>query len=210
MIPLFIFGAGGHGKVTLDAARSLNLYGPIRFLDDDHAKHGRMVCGSAVVGGFSRLEELAPDSTAVFVALGDNPLRVRLIDSLLERGFKVPALVHARAYVAPTAVLSPGVAVMAQAAVNPDARIGLGAIINTGATVDHDCRIGRGVHLSPGVHLSGTVIVEDYAHLGTGASVLPGLRIGEGAVLGAGAVAVKDIPQKTLALGIPAAVVKSL
>jgi acetyltransferase-like isoleucine patch superfamily enzyme len=55
----------------------------------------------------------------------------------------------------------------------------------------------------------GKVIIKDGAHIGIGAIILPGVTIGEGAVIGAGAVVSKDIPSYSLAVGIPAKVVKT-
>ena len=55
----------------------------------------------------------------------------------------------------------------------------------------------------------GEVIIKDGAHIGIGAILMPGITIGEGAVIGAGAVVTRDIPPYTLALGIPAKVIKS-
>ncbi len=54
----------------------------------------------------------------------------------------------------------------------------------------------------------GKVIIKDGAHIGIGAIILPGVTIGEGAVIGAGAVVTKDIPAYSLAIGIPAKVIK--
>ncbi len=55
---------------------------------------------------------------------------------------------------------------------------------------------------------AGKVIIKDGAHIGIGAIILPGVTIGEGAVIGAGAVVNSDIPPYSLAVGVPAKVVK--
>jgi len=44
--------------------------------------------------------------------------------------------------------------------------------------------------------------------IGHGAIVMPGVSIGDGAVIGSGAVVTKDIPDYTIAVGIPARVVR--
>jgi acetyltransferase-like isoleucine patch superfamily enzyme len=44
--------------------------------------------------------------------------------------------------------------------------------------------------------------------LGAMVVVLKGVRIGNGAVIGAGSVVTKDIPEYTVAVGIPAKVIK--
>ncbi len=54
------------------------------------------------------------------------------------------------------------------------------------------------------------IVIEDGAWIGAGATVLDGVRVGKGAVVGANAVVTKDIPPHTVAVGIPAKVVKAL
>jgi acetyltransferase-like isoleucine patch superfamily enzyme len=44
--------------------------------------------------------------------------------------------------------------------------------------------------------------------LGTGAKVMDGIRIGRDVIVGAGAVVTADLPDRTIAVGVPARVVK--
>ena len=53
-------------------------------------------------------------------------------------------------------------------------------------------------------------LVKKGASIGANATILPGLTIGEGAMVGAGAVVTKDVPPRTLVVGNPARVVRSL
>ena len=53
------------------------------------------------------------------------------------------------------------------------------------------------------------IVIEDDCWLGHGVTVLDGVRIGKGSVIGAGAVVTKDIPPYSVAVGIPAKVIKS-
>ena len=54
------------------------------------------------------------------------------------------------------------------------------------------------------------IIIKDGAHIGIGSIIMPGVTIGEGAVIGAGAVVTKDVPDYSLAVGVPARVIKIL
>lgn len=51
--------------------------------------------------------------------------------------------------------------------------------------------------------------IEDDCWLGAGVKVLAGVTIGKGSVIGAGAVVNKDIPPYSIAVGVPAKVIKS-
>ncbi|MEH1943350.1 MAG: DapH/DapD/GlmU-related protein [Nostoc sp.] len=53
------------------------------------------------------------------------------------------------------------------------------------------------------------IVIEDDCWLGHGVKVLDGVTIGRGSVIGAGAVVTKDIPPLSIAVGIPARVIKS-
>lgn len=53
------------------------------------------------------------------------------------------------------------------------------------------------------------IVIKDGAHIGVGSIVMPGVTIGKGAVIGAGAVVTRDIPDYSLAIGVPAKVIKN-
>lgn len=54
------------------------------------------------------------------------------------------------------------------------------------------------------------ILIKDGAHIGIGSIIMPGVTIGKGAVIGAGAVVTKDVPDYSLAVGVPAKVIKQL
>lgn len=53
------------------------------------------------------------------------------------------------------------------------------------------------------------IVVEADCWLGAGVKVMDGIRIGKGCVIGAGAVVTKSLPPYSIALGIPARIIKS-
>jgi acetyltransferase-like isoleucine patch superfamily enzyme len=53
------------------------------------------------------------------------------------------------------------------------------------------------------------VVVETGADIGMNASILPGVRVGANAIVGAGAVVTHDIPEYSIAAGVPARVLRS-
>lgn len=54
------------------------------------------------------------------------------------------------------------------------------------------------------------VTIKKNAWIGANVTVCPGVVIGEGAVIGAGAVVTKDVPPYTVAVGVPAKVIKNI
>lgn len=54
----------------------------------------------------------------------------------------------------------------------------------------------------------GDIVIEDDVWLGMGVKVMDGVRIGRGAVIGANAVVTKDIPPYSIAVGVPARVIR--
>ncbi len=72
--------------------------------------------------------------------------------------------------------------------------------------------IGKGVFIGEGVHLDDSapdlIKIADNVQIGVRSVIMPGVKIGEGSIVGAGAVVCKNIPEHSLAVGVPAEVVK--
>jgi len=74
-------------------------------------------------------------------------------------------------------------------------------------TVDH--RVGP-EEMRSGDRKFGTIEIGDGAWLASRVVVLPGVSIGAGAIVAAASVVTRDIPPNTLAVGVPARVVRNL
>jgi sugar O-acyltransferase (sialic acid O-acetyltransferase NeuD family) len=201
---ILLYGAGGHGRVLLDAALSVGGFEICGFLDDDPARHGTEVHGIPVLGALDALDEERLATCRILLAMGDIPSRRRAADAAARIGGRFLTLVHPTAVIGRGVTLGEGAQVLPLAVVHTDARIGRHVIVNTAAVVEHDAVIGEHCHLSPGVRLGGGVEVGEDVHIGLGASILPGVRIGRGATIGAGAVALRDVPEGVAVGGVPA------
>jgi pyridoxal phosphate-dependent aminotransferase EpsN len=204
-VPLYVYGAGGHGKVVAEAARAGGLYDVKAFLDDDRARWGTEWAGLAVRGGSASLAELE-DGARVAPALGGNRARAALVARLLEAGRPLATVLHPTAVVAAGVEIGDGTYVAPFAVLHADARVGRACIVNTAAVVEHDCLVGDYVHVSPRAVLGGGVAAGEGAHIALGALALPGLRVGAWTTLGAGAVMVASLPDRVTAMGVPARV----
>lgn len=56
----------------------------------------------------------------------------------------------------------------------------------------------------------GPVIIEENVWIGEGAAILPNVTIGANSIIGANAVVTKDVPANSIAIGIPARVIKTI
>jgi sugar O-acyltransferase (sialic acid O-acetyltransferase NeuD family) len=210
MREVYVYGAGGHGKVVADLLLAAGEE-PISGFIDDGVPPGGLVLGHPVHGPWAWLTSRAAHGpVGIVLGIGDNEVRARIASAVAGIGVEVLTVVHPRATVAPSAALGGGTVIMAGAVVNPDARIGEGVIVNTGAVVEHDVVVGTYAHVSSGAALGGGSELGAYAHLGLGGVLLPGVRVGASAIIGAGAVVTRDIPDHVIAVGVPARVLRSI
>jgi sugar O-acyltransferase (sialic acid O-acetyltransferase NeuD family) len=195
---IYLIGAGGHGKVVLDAMLRIGLTG-VQVVDDNPARLGAKVWGAAIAA-----PPTARQDVFFHVAIGDAAARRRIQQDWQQAGAKALSVIHSAAIVSPCAGIGAGTLIAALAVVGPAAQIGRGVIVNHGAVVDHDCLIGPFSHISPNATLGGGVLVGEGVLVGAGAVILPGLRVGDGAVVGAGAVVLNDVPSGATVMGVPA------
>jgi sugar O-acyltransferase (sialic acid O-acetyltransferase NeuD family) len=201
---LFLWGAGGHGKVVYDVVASTGVFEEIAFVDDDPGGRSEY-SGAAVLGNSDVLDKLRQRGFGWFlISIGVNATRAKCYRIALGHGLLPATATHPSAVVSASAAIGPGTVVMPKAVINAGAQVGENCIINTGAIVEHDCRVGNHVHVSPGAVLGGGATVEECAHVGIGAVILPEARVEAAAMVGAGAVVLRSVPAGATVVGIPA------
>lgn len=113
-------------------------------------------------------------------------------------------------------------------------RIGEGCVVNKSVifgTEPYLVKIGNFVRLTHGVEFvthdgglwvlrnlgmigaedkMGNIVVGDNCNIGWHAIIMPGVHIGNNCIIGAGAIVTKDIPDNSVAVGIPAKVIESI
>jgi sugar O-acyltransferase (sialic acid O-acetyltransferase NeuD family) len=142
-------------------------------------------------------------------AIGDPVIREKWLDMMQAKDVPMPPVIHPTAAVSGSAKLGDGVFIGPNAVVNARTVIGRGAIVNSGAIVEHDCTLDSFCHVASGCALSGGAHVGARSMIGAGAVIIPRVRIGADCTLAAGAVAISDVPDKAMAMGVPARVVES-
>ena len=197
---LVIIGAGGHGRVCGEIAELIG-YKEVLFLDDGN------VPGVNIVGSSVEFIKYI-DSADLFVGIGNNQIRGRMSEEILQIGGSVATLIHPHSIISRTASVGVGSVVMAGAVINAGAEIGDGVIINTCSSVDHDCRIGDYSHISVGAHLAGTVSVGKSSFVGAGATIINNISVCENCMVGAGAVMINNANLEGVYVGVPARRIK--
>lgn len=209
---IVIWGASGHALVVADIVRSSATYEVVGFLNDiEPERHHTDFHGIPILGGreiFAGLRDSGVEY--LIVGVGDCAARLKLAELAREKGFVLATAIHPRAVVATDVAIGPGTVVAAGAVVNPGSSIGANVIVNTSASVDHECLIEDGAHIGPGVNLGGNVTVGSGSWIGIGAKVRDGVNIGARSIVGAGAVVLRDVPEETVAFGVPAKVKRKI
>lgn len=196
---ILVYGGGGHGKALIDLLRALGIYRLVGVIDDG-IPPGEIILGLPILGGADRLAELYTQGVRLAVnavgGIGNLAVRIQVFENLAKAGFACPAVVHPRAFVEPSAQLSPGVQVFPLAYVGSEARLGYGCIVNSGAIVSHECQLGDYANISPGAILAGQVQIGPGALVGMGTTINLRVRVGAGARIGNGSTVKEDVPEK--------------
>ncbi len=202
---IIVVGAGGHGRVVLDAllASGARVYG----LLDLELAAGSEVMGVVVLGGDEVLDSLASARYRLANGLGANPstvARAALHQRLSRLGCRFTSVVHPSAVVGRATEVGEGSQIMARAVVQCGSRIGRNVVVNTAAVLDHDVVIEDDAFIAPGAVLCGAVELGRGVFIGAGAVLLPGVRVGANAVIAAGAVVCVEVPAGGVFSGVPA------
>jgi carbonic anhydrase/acetyltransferase-like protein (isoleucine patch superfamily) len=126
------------------------------------------------------------------------------------------------------AFIAPNATVMGHVTIAPGVSIWYGAVVRGDIAV---IQLGRSTNIQDGATLHGdpgnpTILadhvtvghravvhgaqIESGCLIGIGAIVLDGVRVGAGSIIGAGSVVTKDVPPRSLVVGVPGKVIRQL
>lgn len=207
MKDIVIIGAGGFGREVQWLIERINAkelqWNIVGYIDDGKEK-GTMVNDIPVVGN---IEELVCMDREIYAAcaIGAASVRKQVIDRIKNNPWiQYPVLIDPSAKMSHRIEVGKGSIICAGNILTVNIHIGDFVIINLDCTVGHDAVLEDYVTVYPSVNISGSTHVGTTTELGTGAAIIQGINIGSEVHLGAGAVAVKDIPDRCTAVGCPA------
>lgn len=203
-----VIGAGGAGRETAawyHAAVPNALV--VGYLDEDRQTHGEQRGALSVLGDLTWLDRHEVDD--VVIGVGSPAARRQVMAALSGRDVRPSTVVHPSATLGERVQVGEGTVIAPGVIITVDVAIGRCAYLNYGAAVGHDSIIGDFAVLAPRSTIAGNVRVCDGVELGIGASSIQGLTVGEGAVIGGGACITRDVPERVVAVGVPARPIKA-
>src|SRR6202022_1495725 len=205
---VLVWGAGGHGKVVVDALMASGEWKVAGVLDEDEKKRGSEVLGVKVILLNGDVAKVARglDCGRVAIAIGDNFVRFEKLQQARRAGLVAVNVVHPRAHISRFVKMGEGVTILAGATINPGTTIEDNVCVNTSASGDHDNYLERSCHIFPNATLTGGVRVGEFAYVGSGAVIAPNLTVGKYSYVGAGAGVLVDAEEDTIVFGAPAKV----
>lgn len=199
---IYILGAGAMARETLIIYKGLGRYEEIGgFIEENCNREGLKIHGKSTMDA-SVIDTLPENS--IFIGAMGSPRKKRWIEEIESKGFSFDTLIHPSASVGDSVDIGRGCIVCSGVILTCDTEIGAHSVINIGSTVNHDCVIGDYVTIGPGVNIAGRVTIGDECWISIGVKIIDKVSIGRGSFIGAGAVITNDIPEKVLAMGVPA------
>ena len=212
MKDLIIIGASGFGREVAWLVERINKQMPtwniVGFIDDNESIQGKTINGYKVLG---KTTDVVSFPDAFFVcAVGASRIREKIICRVKKKNpnIKFGTLIDPTVEMSDLVTIGEGSIICAHTIITVNISIGNHVIINLDCTIGHDAVLHDFVTLYPSVNVSGITKIGYAVELGTGMQIIQGKTVGDYSIVGAGAIVVKDIPEKCTAVGSPAKPIK--
>ncbi|MBQ3070246.1 MAG: acetyltransferase [Tidjanibacter sp.] len=205
-----IISAGTYGEVYLAYLQEAGVE-VVGFLDDNKTIQGTNVKGVPVLGGVDLLQTLKSTYgiEAVYCPIGNNKLRVRFLSLAKELGYKTPNYIHPSVIISPNVTIGDGVYILLGTSIMPYTVIKDYVMISMNVGLAHHSILENGVFLSTGCNFGASIHANKYAYCGISSTIMTGIKeLGEDCLIGAGAVVIRDVPDRAVVAGVPAKVIK--
>ncbi|MCI8626999.1 MAG: acetyltransferase [Lachnospiraceae bacterium] len=209
---LIIVGAGGLGREVLwqiqENKTEYIKYTLLGFVDDAPELIHKKVNGYPVLGNIEWLKNYQKQ-VSVVIAIGCSKTRKKIAIQLEKNSnLRFPSIFSSGVKMSEWVTYGKGCIFCLNSIATVNIQIGDYFISNWNCTVGHDCVIGDFVTLYPNVNISGNVSIGDETEIGTGVQIIQEHQIGSQCIIGAGSVVIRDIPDKSLAVGVPTRIVE--
>lgn len=210
---MLIIGAKGFAKEVLEEISSLHHNDNLVFYDEVSINVPNELYDSyKILTNIEQVKEYFINIDNRFVLGVGNPLaRKRLVRKFNEAGGVLTSIISNKSCIGNHDVfIGEGSTIMSLSVISNGTYIGKGCLIYFHSSITHDCVLGDFVEVSPGAQILGRVIIGDFSQIGSNSVILPNIKVGKNVIIGAGAVVTKDVPDNSVAVGIPAKVIRTL
>lgn len=210
---MLIVGAKGFAKEVLEIFHQKNETKNLCFYDDVSSDVPEFLYNQfEVLNNEEAAREYFENTSAEFVlGIGTPKLRFNLAQKFENLGGKLTSSISHFAEIGSFGiVIGDGCNILGGAKISNDVTVGRGTIIYYNSIITHDVTIGEFCEISPGATLLGRCKIGKFVKIGAGAIIFPDVKIGDNCVIAAGAVVRNDIPENSMAAGIPAEIKKTL
>ena len=202
-----IVGAGTYGEVY--ASYLLEMYDVIGFVDDDENKWGTSILDIEILGDLNFLYESISRDVFVFVPLGNNDIRIAILEKLIKNGFSVPSFIHPDANIHKTVSLGQAVYILPGSRIMPLVVIKDFVMISLGVNIAHHSVLENGCFLSQGSNIGASITLKLKSYIGIGATIMTGVKsLGVSCLIGAGSVVIRDVENNAIVVGNPGKIIK--
>lgn len=209
MKTLFIYGAGGFGRETLEIVEDINTiqrkWTKVYFIDDFNSN--RLVNGVQVVDfTFFKKYIDVHRAASIVIATADPRSRSSIAKKLRDEDLYkfIDTIISPHARVSRSSVIGPGSIICAGVQISVNVEIDSNCLINCHSIIGHDVRIMENTVVSSQVNLGGNTNISSEVFVGMGSLIREGVNLGSGAFIGMASSVHSDIPPGILAVGNPA------
>lgn len=207
---LAIYGTQGLAREVYIIAKKINSienrWDTICFIDDinDIKK-----IESNRVYKFEEIEEKYKKSDLeVAIAVGEPRIREKLYNKVIYSGMKAATLVHPGVYIDSTTSLGEGVIICEGCTITCNVVIGNNTYIQAHSVIGHDIKVGNHSVIGSNCQIGGADTIGDRVFMGFLSGTSDHISIGNDVIISAGAIVFRDLPEKVIAIGNPARIVK--
>ena len=208
---MIIVGAKGFAKELLEILHQNNQLEDLAFYDDINLTDSNLLFGKFPIlrNEYQIHKHFKQFGNEFTLGIGKPKLRKYLHDKFVQLGGTNTSVMSKNSDIGSYDVkIGDGCNILSGAIISNSVSLGLANIIYYNSVITHDVITGNFVEVSPGVKLLGNCLIGDFTSIGTNATILPNIKIGKNSIIGAGSVVTKDIPDNSIAFGIPAKIIK--
>jgi len=207
MEKIIVLGAGGYAEQLLWVVSRIENKEIVGFMDEtisEEKQIGNIPVKSSLESFGLVLED---KNIRLICSVGNINLREKWVNKYKD-DFNFTSIIDPTALIADDVYIGNNVIILGQTVLSSKAHVADNTNINWFCLITHHTTVGQFTSISSGVRLTGHASIGDYCDIGTNVTIIPYKKVGNHSVIGAGSVIINDIPEYSVAVGIPAKVIK--